>query len=288
METSSFWGCHIWVTATTPHKLKQNWGGEGYKPFLPEGWSYGGEEILPQWCQRPSPHHMKGHHSPIQHSKCANQFQCQRTLYMGPCAHRTDARSPVANSSSNDGDLLRITSGVLQGTYLSAQLECLYCGNSHKGFGWTVAPANQVPLVVLPTRTSRESNPKPQKGWVLEALDLQSLKEWSKPEQKQARELLLKWEHLFVCSDLDLDKTALAKHKIEVMDQIPFKRCYWHIPPHMHDDVRAHIQEMVDIGAIQKSHSPWASTLVLVQKKEGSLRICINLRKLNNQTVKDA
>ena len=56
----------------------------------------------------------------------------------------------------------------------------------------------------------------------------------------------------------------------------------------MYDDVRAHIQEMLDIGAIQKSHIPWASTLLLVQKKDGSLRFCIDLRKLNNQTTKDA
>ena len=56
----------------------------------------------------------------------------------------------------------------------------------------------------------------------------------------------------------------------------------------MYDDVRAHIQEKLDVGAIHKSHSPWASTVVLVQKKDGSLRFCIDLRKLNNWTVKDA
>ena len=55
----------------------------------------------------------------------------------------------------------------------------------------------------------------------------------------------------------------------------------------MYDDMRAHIQEMMDIGAIHKSHSPWASTVVLVQKKDGSLRFCIDLRKLNNHTIKD-
>ena len=59
-------------------------------------------------------------------------------------------------------------------------------------------------------------------------------------------------------------------------------------PPHMYDDVKAHLQEMLDIGAIRKSHSPWASVVVLVQKKGGSLRFCINLRKLSNLTVKDA
>ena len=58
--------------------------------------------------------------------------------------------------------------------------------------------------------------------------------------------------------------------------------------PHMYNGVRAYIQEMLDISAIQKSYSPWASAVVLVQKNDDSLRFCIDLRKLNNQTIKDA
>ena len=45
---------------------------------------------------------------------------------------------------------------------------------------------------------------------------------------------------------------------------------------------------MVEIGAIRKSNSPWASAVVLVRKKDGSLRFCIDLRHLNNRTIKDA
>ena len=41
------------------------------------------------------------------------------------------------------------------------------------------------------------------------------------------------------------------------------------------------------MGAIRRSFSPWASTVVLVQKKDGRLRFCIDLHKLNNRTVKD-
>ena len=89
-----------------------------------------------------------------------------------------------------------------------------------------VAPANQVLLVVHPTRTSEEYNPEPQKGWVMEALDLQGLQEWPESEQKQARELLLKWEHLFAYSNLDLGKIALIKHKIDLTDGMPFRECY--------------------------------------------------------------
>ena len=45
---------------------------------------------------------------------------------------------------------------------------------------------------------------------------------------------------------------------------------------------------MVEIGAVRKSQSPWASAVVLVRKKTGELRFCIDLRKLNARTIKDA
>ena len=44
---------------------------------------------------------------------------------------------------------------------------------------------------------------------------------------------------------------------------------------------------MVEVGAIRRSFSPWASAVVLVRKKDGGLRLCIDLRKLNNRTIKD-
>ena len=45
---------------------------------------------------------------------------------------------------------------------------------------------------------------------------------------------------------------------------------------------------MLDIGDISKSNSPWVSAVVLVRKKDGSLRFCIDLRKLDARTVKDS
>ena len=56
----------------------------------------------------------------------------------------------------------------------------------------------------------------------------------------------------------------------------------------MYDEVKSHIQEMLNLGAIRPSNSPWASAIVLVRKKDGRLRFCIDLRRLNNRTIKDA
>ena len=72
--------------------------------------------------------------------------------------------------------------------------------------------------MVLPTEASGGFSHGLQKGWILETLNLQGLVEWPKVEQEQARKLLLKWEHLFACSDLDLGRTSLIKHWIELRD----------------------------------------------------------------------
>ena len=151
-----------------------------------------------------------------------------------------------------------------------------------------VAPANQVPPVALPMETSWMSACCFQKDWLLDELNLQGLEDWLEEKQMQARELLTRWGHLFAYSDLDMGKTSLIKHQIKLTEWTPFKECYWQITHHIYDDMKAHLQEMLDIGAIWKSGSPWASTVVLVQQKDGSLRFCIDLRKLKNQTIKDA
>ena len=56
----------------------------------------------------------------------------------------------------------------------------------------------------------------------------------------------------------------------------------------MFQEVRQHIKEMLDVEAIRPSQSPYSSNIVLVRKKDGSLRFCIDYRKLNSKTIKDA
>ena len=55
----------------------------------------------------------------------------------------------------------------------------------------------------------------------------------------------------------------------------------------MYDEVKAHIKDMLNLGAIQPSNSPWASAVVLVWQKDVKLRSCINLQKLNARMSKD-
>ena len=87
---------------------------------------------------------------------------------------------------------------------------------------------------------------------------------------------------------MDLGKTSLVKHSIRLTDSTPFKECYWQISPRMHKEVREHLKEMLETGAIQLSHSLWASPVILVHKKDGELQFYIDLSKLNAHTSKDS
>ena len=87
---------------------------------------------------------------------------------------------------------------------------------------------------------------------------------------------------------VQLESTSIVKHSIKMTDPTPFKEYYRCIPPGMYDEVKNHIKKMMDVGAIQPSNSPWASAVLLVQKKDGKLRFCVDLRKLNARTIKDA
>ena len=52
--------------------------------------------------------------------------------------------------------------------------------------------------------------------------------------------------------------------------------------------MRDHLKLTLDAGVIRPSNSPWCNAVVLVRKKDGSLRFCIDFRKLNSLTVKDS
>ena len=98
----------------------------------------------------------------------------------------------------------------------------------------------------------------------------------------------MEYQHLFAMNLSELGKTSLVQHHIKLDDLTLFKECYQRIPPHQYEKVKKHLQEMIEIGAICKSTSPWASPIILVCKKDGGLQICIDLRKLNNRAMKDA
>ena len=136
-----------------------------------------------------------------------------------------------------------------------------------------------------PTLTESE-----RQDLLLEKLDMTGLEAWPADQAERAHSLLKEHHDIFLLEKHDMDHTKATKHKIILKDPDtpPFKERFHQIPPPQIDEVRAHLKMMLDAGVIRPSHSPWCNAVVLVRKKDGSLRFCIDFRKLNALTVKDS
>ena len=92
---------------------------------------------------------------------------------------------------------------------------------------------------------------------------------------------------MFATDNLDLGRCDWVKHQIDTQGNLPFKQNPYRIPLSQRPVVEKHIHDMLQQGVIRPSMSPWASPIVLVQKKDGSIRFCVDWRKLNSLTKKD-
>ena len=155
--------------------------------------------------------------------------------------------------------------------------------------------ANAIPKVthVLPAGNPHEQSTLTEaerQELLLEKLDLTGLEAWPTEQAEKARSLLREYHDIFSLEKHDTGHTKAAKHKIVLKDPDtpPFKERFCRIPPPQLDEVRAHLKMMLDARVIQLSNSPWCNAVVLVRKKDGSLRFCIDFRRLNSLTVKDS
>ena len=92
--------------------------------------------------------------------------------------------------------------------------------------------------------------------------------------------------NIFSLEQNNIRCTDTAEHVIKLLETKTFKERFRWIAPLLVEEVREHIQEMLDRGAIRPSQSPWCNTVVLVRKKDGGF--CIDFCQLNSRTKKDA
>ena len=121
---------------------------------------------------------------------------------------------------------------------------------------------------------------KERRRILFEKLELSGLKSWTEENEEKALNLLAEYHDIFALEDREMGCTKAAKHKIEVTDPKPFKER----PPGLLEEVKEHLDHMLDLGTIKPSKSAWCNAVVLVQKKDGGLRFCINFRRLNART----
>jgi transposase InsO family protein len=101
---------------------------------------------------------------------------------------------------------------------------------------------------------------------------------------------LLNRNHLsFSKFENDLGRCDLVKHQIKLKEgAVPSKQTCRRVPPALYDEIQQQIKGMLQNKVIRNSVSAWSAPLVLVAKKDKTTRICVDYRKLNDQTIPDA
>ena len=111
---------------------------------------------------------------------------------------------------------------------------------------------------------------------MFEKLEFSSLESWTEENKEKALNFLAEYHDIFTLEDKEMGCTEAAEHKIEVTDLKPFKETPRNVPPGLLQEVKDHLNHMPDVGVIKPCKSTWSNAVVLVQKKDGGLRFCIN------------
>jgi transposase InsO family protein len=110
----------------------------------------------------------------------------------------------------------------------------------------------------------------------------------SQDDKTSFMQLLTKYQSVFSKGEHDLGCATAVKHRINTEDNKPVRQCLRRQPPVHQEAINRQLEEWLEQGKISPSQSEWASNIVIVKKKDGSLRFCVDYRHLNERTIKDS
>ena len=119
------------------------------------------------------------------------------------------------------------------------------------------------------------------------------LEEWSQDlgvdEKDLLKKLLINNQDIFSRHNFDVGKTTLTKHEIPVeKDTKPIKLNPYRQSPEQEKEIERQLKQMIEAGLVEQGRGAWSFPVVLARKKNGDWRFCIDYRKLNHVTCKDA
>ena len=104
-------------------------------------------------------------------------------------------------------------------------------------------------------------------------------------QKKDWRETIATFSHVFKRNFRPIPKSI---HRIDTGDSEPIATKQYPLKPTHRQAINAWVDEMLEQGLIRESRSPWASPMLCTTKADGTFRVCMDARKLNEVTKKNA
>ena len=131
-------------------------------------------------------------------------------------------------------------------------------------------------------RPPNKTNSEHQQG-VVNTIDLSGS---TTSEREKVRAMLREESEVFGTDDTDIGNVDHSKMKIRLKDDIPCQATYNSLPCPFYQELK-HVEDLLNKQWITNSHSEYSSPVVAVRKKDGTLRLCCDYRKLNAKTIPD-
>ncbi len=107
-------------------------------------------------------------------------------------------------------------------------------------------------------------------------------------QRKAVDDFIVEYADLFSKGKKDLGRVRMTCHTIELENSRPFKQAPRRLGLTGEDACEKAVDDMLAAGVCEPCQSPWASRVVLVTKKDGTIRFCVDYRQLNTNTIKDS
>ena len=107
-------------------------------------------------------------------------------------------------------------------------------------------------------------------------------------QRQQVINFFQEFDDMFSRGTFDMGQTTLVEHSIDTGDHRPIRESLRRHPLALLDEIDHQVDELIDNDFIEPAASPWASNVVMVKKKDGSFRLCVDYRRLNSVTYKDS
>ena len=108
------------------------------------------------------------------------------------------------------------------------------------------------------------------------------------PQKQDLKDILYEYADIVSTGDMDIGRTHLAEHIIDTGNARPIFQKPYRVEFKNREVIEKEVEKMLAIDLIEPCKSPWASPVVLIPKPDGSIRFCIDFRKINKVTVRDA
>ena len=117
-----------------------------------------------------------------------------------------------------------------------------------------------------------------------DSIDLNHLSNLNKT---RVMDMLLSREKVFSVNESDIGKASVTEHKIVLNDSAPIYQRPRRVRQPINDEIEKQCRELTEADIIEPTTSPWSSPIVPIRKKDGTIRLCVDYRKLNAVTVPD-